>query len=255
MYKSVLEDNMLRIFSASKSYAKSTFKAVDNLTLHVKKGVIYGFIGPNGAGKTTTIKMLTGILPFEEGNIEINGFDIKRDPINAKKSIGFVPDNHVIYEKLTGREYINFMADIYRVDLAERKRRAEKYLEMFNLTKDVDSQISSYSHGMKQKICVIGALIHNPPLWVLDEPLTGLDPQSSFELKNLMREHTKQGNTVFFSTHVLEVAEKLCDRIGIINKGKLILEGTMDEIKAMGGKDESLEQIFIKITNQQNIQI
>ncbi|HHW89768.1 MAG TPA: ABC transporter ATP-binding protein [Clostridiales bacterium] len=246
---------MLRIFSASKSYAKSTFKAVDNLTLHVKKGVIYGFIGPNGAGKTTTIKMLTGILPFEEGNIEINGFDIKRDPINAKKSIGFVPDNHVIYEKLTGREYINFMADIYRVDLAERKRRAEKYLEMFNLTKDVDSQISSYSHGMKQKICVIGALIHNPPLWVLDEPLTGLDPQSSFELKNLMREHTKQGNTVFFSTHVLEVAEKLCDRIGIINKGKLILEGTMDEIKAMGGKDESLEQIFIKITNQQNIQI
>ena len=145
---------MLRIFSASKSYAKSTFKAVDNLTLHVKKGVIYGFIGPNGAGKTTTIKMLTGILPFEEGNIEINGFDIKRDPINAKKSIGFVPDNHIIYEKLTGREYINFMADIYKVDLAERKRRAEKYLEMFNLTKDVDSQISSYSHGMKQKICV-----------------------------------------------------------------------------------------------------
>lgn len=198
--------------------------------------------------------MLTGILPFEEGNIEINGFDIKRDPINAK-SIGFVPDNHIIYEKLTGREYINFMADIYKVDLAERKRRAEKYLEMFNLTKDVDSQISSYSHGMKQKICVIGALIHNPPLWVLDEPLTGLDPQSSFELKNLMREHTKQGNTVFFSTHVLEVAEKLCDRIGIINKGKLILEGTMDEIKAMGGKDESLEQIFIKITNQQNVQI
>ena len=246
---------MLKIFSVSKSYAKSTFKAVDNLSLHVKKGVIYGFIGPNGAGKTTTIKMLTGILPFEEGNIEINGFDIKRDPINAKKSIGFVPDNHIIYEKLTGREYINFMADIYKVDLAERKRRAEKYLEMFNLTKDVDSQISSYSHGMKQKICVIGALIHNPPLWVLDEPLTGLDPQSSFELKNLMREHTKQGNTVFFSTHVLEVAEKLCDRIGIINKGKLILEGTMDEIKAMGGKDESLEQIFIKITNQQNVQI
>lgn len=246
---------MLKIFSVSKSYAKSTFKAVDDLSLHVKKGVIYGFIGPNGAGKTTTIKMLTGILPFEEGNIEINGFDLKRDPINAKRSIGFVPDNHVIYEKLTGREYINFMADIYRVDLEQRKKLSEKYLEMFNLTKDVDSQISSYSHGMKQKICVIGALIHNPPLWVLDEPLTGLDPQSSFELKKLMREHTKQGNSVFFSTHVLEVAEKLCDRIGIINKGKLILEGTMDEIKAMGDKDESLEQIFLKITNQQNVQI
>ncbi|HEY8443836.1 MAG TPA: ABC transporter ATP-binding protein [Clostridia bacterium] len=246
---------MLNIFSVSKSYAKSTFKAVDNLNLRVEKGVIYGFIGPNGAGKTTTIKMLTGILPFDEGNIEINGYDIKRDPINAKRSIGFVPDNHVIYEKLTGREYINFMADIYKVDLAERKRRAERYLEMFNLTKDVDNQISSYSHGMKQKICVIGALIHNPPLWVLDEPLTGLDPQSSYELKNLMREHTKQGNTVFFSTHVLEVAEKLCDRIGIINKGKLILEGTMEEIKAMGGKDESLEQIFLKITNPNNVQI
>jgi ABC-2 type transport system ATP-binding protein len=246
---------MLKIFSVSKSYAKSTFKAVDNLSLRVEKGVIYGFIGPNGAGKTTTIKMMTGILPFEEGNIEINGYDIKRDPINAKRSIGFVPDNHVIYQKLTGREYLNFMADLYRVDLNERKIRAEKYLEMFNLTKDVDSQISSYSHGMKQKICVIGALIHNPPLWVLDEPLTGLDPQSSYELKNLMREHTKQGNTVFFSTHVLEVAEKLCDRIGIINKGKLVLEGTMDEIKALGGKDESLEQIFLKITNQQNVQV
>ncbi|HEY8424052.1 MAG TPA: ABC transporter ATP-binding protein [Clostridia bacterium] len=246
---------MLKIFSVSKSYAKSSFKAVDNLTLHVKKGVIYGFIGPNGAGKTTTIKMLTGILPFDEGNIEINGYDIKRDPINAKRSIGFVPDNHVIYEKLTGREYINFMADIYRVDLAERKRRAERLLEMFNLTKDVDAQISSYSHGMKQKICVIGALIHNPPLWVLDEPLTGLDPQSAYELKNLMREHVKEGNTVFFSTHVLEVAEKLCDRIGIINKGRLVAEGTMEEIKAMGGKDESLEQIFLKITNQQNVEI
>ena len=239
---------MLKIFSVSKSYAKSTYKAVDELTLNVKKGVIYGFIGPNGAGKTTTIKMLTGILPFDEGSIEINGFDLKRDSINAKRSIGFVPDNHVIYEKLTGREYLNFMADVYKVDLNQRKLLSEKYLELFNLTKDVDSQISSYSHGMKQKICVIGALIHNPPLWVLDEPLTGLDPQSAFELKNLMREHTKEGNTVFFSTHVLEVAEKLCDRIGIINKGKLILEGTMDEIKAMGTAGESLEQIFLRLT-------
>lgn len=243
---------MLKIFSVNKSYAKSTFKAVDELTLNAKKGVIYGFIGPNGAGKTTTIKMLTGILPFDEGSIEINGYDLKRDSINAKRSIGFVPDNHVIYEKLTGREYLNFMADIYKVDLKQRKTLSEKYLELFSLTKDVDSQISSYSHGMKQKICVIGALIHNPPLWVLDEPLTGLDPQSSFELKNLMREHTKEGNTVFFSTHVLEVAEKLCDRIGIINKGKLILEGTMDEIKAMGGKDESLEEIFLKLTKSNN---
>ncbi|HEY8389683.1 MAG TPA: ABC transporter ATP-binding protein [Clostridia bacterium] len=241
---------MLKILSVSKTYAKSTFKAVDNLTLHAKKGVIYGFIGPNGAGKTTTIKMLTGILPFEEGSIEINGYDLKRDTINAKRSIGFVPDNHVIYEKLTGREYINFMADIYKVDLRQRKQLADKYLEMFNLTKDVDSQISSYSHGMKQKICVIGALIHNPPLWVLDEPLTGLDPQSAFELKNLMKEHTKEGNTVFFSTHVLEVAEKLCDRIGIINKGQLILEGTMDEIKAMGQEGESLEQIFLRLTKR-----
>lgn len=244
---------MLQILSVSKAYAKSKVKAVDELTLHVRKGDIYGFIGPNGAGKTTTIKMITGILPFTEGNITINGYDLKTNPIAAKRNIGFVPDDHVIYDKLTGREYINFMADIYGVDLETRKKLADRYLEIFNLTKDVDARISTYSHGMKQKIAVIGALIHNPALWVLDEPLTGLDPQSAYELKKLMREHANQGNSVFFSTHVLEVAEKLCDRIGIISGGKLIMEGTMDEIKALGKEGESLEDIFIKLTRKKDI--
>lgn len=239
---------MLKIFSVSKTYSHSNFRAVDNLSLRVEPGVIYGFIGPNGAGKTTTLKMLTGILNFDEGNIEINGHDLKRDTINAKRNIGFVPDNHIIYDKLTGQEYINFMADIYGVNFNDRKELAKKYLDIFNLARDINSQIASYSHGMKQKLSIIGALIHKPSLWVLDEPLTGLDPQSAYELKNLMREHAKQGYSVFFSTHVLEVAEKLCDRIGIINKGKLIKEGTMEDIKTLGKAGESLEEIFIKLT-------
>lgn len=240
---------MLNIKAVSKAYSKSKYFAVSGLSLNVEKGVIYGFIGPNGAGKTTTIKMLTGILPFEHGSIAVDGYDIRRDPIQAKKSMGYVSDSHVIYDRLTGREYINFMADMYGVDAVTRKERADKYLEIFNLAKDVDSQIASYSHGMKQKISVIGALIHNPRLWVLDEPLTGLDPQSAYELKELMRAHTRQGNSVFFSTHVLEVAEKLCDRIGIISQGRLIFEGTIEDIKNKF-KDMSLEQAFITLIKE-----
>ncbi|WP_251612439.1 ABC transporter ATP-binding protein [Pumilibacter muris] len=237
---------MLKIENLSKSYAKSEVKAVDGLSLELKPGEIFGFLGPNGAGKTTTIKILTGILQYEEGSVSVCGYDLKTQSNDAKRNIGYVSDSHVIYDKLTGREYVDFMADVYGVDIATRKERADRLLEKFELTDAFDSQIKTYSHGMKQKISIIGALIHNPNLWVLDEPMTGLDPQSAFQLKELMRAHCAEGKTVFFSTHVLEVAEKICDRIGIIVKGKLIIAGNLEEIKAAQG-DSSLEDIFLSV--------
>lgn len=237
---------MLKISHLSKAYNKSTVKAVDDLNLELNEGEIFGFLGPNGAGKTTTIKMLTGILSYEEGDIEVCGHDLKRDSIAAKKNIGYVSDNDVIYDKLTGKEYVDFLADIYGVDVATRKERAERMLKIFNLKDAFNNPIKTYSHGMKQKISIIGALIHNPKLWVLDEPMMGLDPQSAYELKELMKQHCREGNTVFFSTHVLEVAEKLCDRVGIIVKGKLVLSGSVAEIKDKA-HDESLEEIFLSV--------
>ena len=240
---------MLKISHVSKTYNHSPVKAVDDLSLELKPGEIYGFLGPNGAGKTTTIKMLTGILSYEEGDIEICGYDMKRDPINAKRNVGYVSDNDVIYDKLSGKEYIDFLADIYGVSLADRKARAERMLDLFHLTEAFNNPIKTYSHGMKQKISIIGALIHSPKLWVLDEPMMGLDPQSAYELKELMRRHCAEGNTVFFSTHVLEVAEKLCDRVGIIVKGKLVTSGTIDEVKAQAN-DESLEEAFLSVAGE-----
>ncbi|MCL2751567.1 MAG: ABC transporter ATP-binding protein, partial [Firmicutes bacterium] len=191
-----------------------------------------------------------GILLADEGEITIGGVDIRKDPIEAKRQIGYVPDNHSMYDRLSGREYINFMADVFGVSKSERAERADRLLQIMNLTADVDNLIRSYSHGMKQKICVIGALIHNPKVWILDEPLTGLDPQSSFELKKMMREHADGGNLVFFSTHILEVAEKICDRLGIINKGRLLADGTLDEFKA-AHSNESLEAYFLRVTDSQ----
>jgi len=240
---------MLHFLNASKTYAKSPTKAVDNLTLQLNQGEIFGFLGPNGAGKTTAIKMATGILEFEEGQIEICGINIKNNPLPAKQNIGFVSDSHILFDKLTGREYVDFLADIYGVSKQDRQSRAEEMLEIFSLKHAFDSPISSYSHGMKQKISIIGALIHNPKLWILDEPLIGLDPQSAFELKKLMRTHCDKGNTVFFSTHILEVAEKLCDRVGIIVKGRLELVGSLDQIKQMQG-DKSLEDLFLSIAKR-----
>ena len=237
---------MLKISNLSKSYAKGNKKAVDSLNLEIKNGEIFGFIGPNGAGKTTTIKMITGILNPDRGEIEINGHSLKDDPIAAKMSMGYVPDNHDIYEMLTGREYLSFMADMYNVPMRERKERIERYLSQFELDKAVDSQIKSYSHGMKQKLVITGALLHEPALWILDEPLVGLDPRSAMLLKEQMRAHCSAGNTVFFSTHVLEVAERLCDRIGIIDHGRLIAVGTLDELRSNSG--ETLESIFIERT-------
>lgn len=240
---------MLKITHLTKRYGRSEEKAVDDLSLELQPGEIFGFLGPNGAGKTTTIKSLTGILPFDEGRIEICGEDLVRSPLQAKRNFGYVSDSHILYDKLTGREYIDFMADMYGVDVDTRKARADALLGRFSLTDAFDQPIKSYSHGMKQKINIIGALIHSPNLWVLDEPMTGLDPQSSFELKEMMREHCAQGKTVFFSTHVLEVAEKLCDRVGIIVKGKLIMVGPMDEIKAKS-TDKSLEEVFLSVAGE-----
>jgi len=240
---------MISIRNVSKSYNRGTVKAVDNLNLNVEKGEIFGFLGPNGAGKTTTIKMMTGLLNPDEGIIEINGTDIRKNPIKAKENIGYVPDNPNLYERLTGTEYLNFMADVYRVPAKDRRERIEYFLEMFGLKDAASDLIKSYSHGMKQKIAITGALIHDPAVWILDEPMVGLDPKSSHLLKEQMRKHCSKGNTVFFSTHILEVAEKLCDRIGIIHKGKLIAIGTMDELRHGDNKD-SLENIFLELTEK-----
>ncbi len=242
---------MLEIEHVSMSYANSNVKAVDDLSLSLKPGEIFGFLGENGAGKTTTIKMLTGILPVKTGRISVCGYDIETEPIQAKSNLGYVPDSPIFFDKYTGREYIDFLGDIYGVSTAERAERAEPLLKKFGLENAYDSKISGYSHGMKQKIAIIGALIHLPALWVLDEPMTGLDPTSAFALKELMREHKEAGKTVFFSTHVLEVAEKLCDRVAIIRKGKLVLCGDIDELKAAKG-DESLEDLFLSVAGGEN---
>ncbi len=220
------------------------FKSVDNLTFNVKKGEILGFVGPNGAGKTTVIKMLTGILKPVEGNVIINGFDMNDKPLEAKQSLAYVADNPDILISLKGIEYINFIADIYKVPADIRQSRIDSLAERFGIKEALNTSMKEYSHGMRQKLMIIAALIHNPPAWILDEPMTGLDPSAAFELKSMMRTHADEGNCVLFSTHVLEVAEKLCDRILIINHGKDLYQGTVEDLeKSYSGED--LEQIFI----------
>jgi len=240
---------LISITGLSKSYNKGAVKAVDNLNMHVNHGEIFGFLGPNGAGKTTTIKMMIGLLNPDSGSIIINGHDIQREPLEVKRNIGYVPDNPDVYDRLTGIEYLNFMADVYGVPADLRKERIKYFLDIFELNDAATDLIKSYSHGMKQKIVLTGALIHDPAVWILDEPMVGLDPKSSHLLKELMRKHCEKGNTVFFSTHILEVAEKLCDRIGIIHKGKLIAVGTMDELR-QGDNAGSLENIFLELTEK-----
>ncbi|MCI5819968.1 MAG: ABC transporter ATP-binding protein [Acidaminococcus sp.] len=236
---------MLTIKHLVKRYPHSDRKAVDDINIELRPGEIFGFLGQNGAGKSTTIKCLTGILPFDEGSIEVCGYDLAKDPINAKYNIGYVPDNHSVYEKLTGVEYVNYVADLYRVPTDIRQERLEKYLKIFKLEAAANRQIKSYSHGMKQKICIIAALIHEPKLWVLDEPMMGLDPQSTAEIIAHMREHCAKGNTVFFSSHNLDLVKKLCHRVAIINQGKLI--DTFD-LKDNPENQENLEVRFFKIT-------
>ena len=239
---------MIKLNNVSKEYVQGT-KVVNNLNLEIKDGEIFGFLGPNGAGKTTTLKMITGTTSITEGSIEINNFDITKEPLEAKKQFGFVPDSPDMFLRLKGIEYLRFMATIYGIDPNSINQKIEEYAKRFEIYDALNKQINDYSHGMRQKIILIGALIHDPKVWILDEPLTGLDPQSSFTLKEMMKEHTKNGNTVLFSTHVLEVAEKIVDRIGIVRKGELIFVGTINELKEKYNTSEgSLEELFLELT-------
>ena len=237
---------MIEIKNVSKSYKKGE-KVVDNINLKINDGEIFGFIGLNGAGKTTTIKMITGILEIDEGNIFIDGKSIITSPIEAKKQIGLVPDSPDMFLKLKGIEYLNFIADCYNVSKEERIEKIEKFAKEFQIYDDLEDKIESYSHGMRQKIVIIGVLLHNPQNWILDEPITGLDPKGAYDLKKTMREYANSGKTVFFSTHILEIADELCDRIGIINKGKIIFIGTLKELKEKFGDKKTLEEIFLDI--------
>ena len=238
---------MISIKGVTKTYGGEKV-AVDNLDLEIEEGQITGFIGPNGAGKTTTLKMITGILMPDKGEIKLNGNDIAKEPLKTKFQFGFVPDSPDMFLRLKGIEYLNFMADLYNVSTTERKSQIENMSERFEMKEALGDKILSYSHGMRQKIVIMGALIHSPSVWILDEPLTGLDPKSAYELKEMMKEHVKLGNSVLFSTHVLEVAEKLCDKVAIINKGKLIFSGTLEELKGKHKEGESLENIFLEVT-------
>lgn len=232
---------MLRIEKLTKIYGDK--KAVDDLSLHIRRGEIYGFIGHNGAGKTTTLKSIAGILDFDEGEIYVDGTSIKSDPVECKKKLAYIPDNPDLYDFMSGIKYLNFIADIFGVSAAERQEKIRKYADIFELTSDLAQPISSYSHGMKQKLAVISAWMHSPKLIIMDEPFVGLDPKAAFKLKEMMREHCDNGGAIFFSTHVLEVAEKLCDKVAIIKQGKLIKSGTMEEVKG----DESLEEVFLEL--------
>lgn len=239
---------MIEIKNVTKVFGGKN-KAVDQLSVNIPTGEIIGFIGPNGAGKTTTIKMITGVLNPDEGSITINGKDIVKEPMEAKKEFGIVPDSADIFLRLKGIEYLNFMGDIYEVASDVRKRRIEEFAETFEMKNALNDKILSYSHGMRQKIVIMGVLLSDPNVWILDEPLTGLDPQSAFKLKEMMKEHAAKGNTVFFSTHVLEVAEKLCDKVIIIDKGSIRFFGTLEELQTQHPTCTSLEDVFLEVVN------
>lgn len=232
---------MLKIEHLSKSFGEK--KAVNDLSLHIKPGEIYGFIGHNGAGKTTTLKSVVGIQQFDAGEILIDGVSIQKDPIACKKKFAYIPDNPDIYDFMSGIKYLNFIGDVFAVPETERQERIQKYASVFELTNDLGQPIASYSHGMKQKLAIIAAWMHAPKLIIMDEPFVGLDPKASHILKGMMRELCDKGGAIFFSTHVLEVAEKLCDKVAIIKNGTLIRSGTMDEVKG----DDSLEEVFLEL--------
>lgn len=235
---------MLNIQHLSKAYGEK--KAVDDLSLHIAPGEIYGFIGHNGAGKTTTLKAVAGILNYDEGTILVDGVDNRKNPLDCKRRIAYIPDNPDIYDFMTGIKYLNFIADVFGVDENIRQERIRKYAELFELTNDLGQPIAAYSHGMKQKLAIIAAWMHDPKLIIMDEPFVGLDPKASHLLKGMMREVCDNGGAIFFSTHVLEVAEKLCDKVAIIKGGKLIRSGTMEEVKG----DDSLEEVFLELEGE-----
>ncbi|OOM75361.1 ABC-type transporter ATP-binding protein EcsA [Clostridium puniceum] len=241
---------MINISNVTKSY-NGIYKAVDNLNLEIKDGEIYGLLGPNGAGKTTTIKMITGIIAPTNGRIEINNIDINKDAVKAKEQFGYVPDSPDMFLRLTGIEYLNFMADVYGVSKEDRMKRIDEMSKRFEMGSAIGDKIQSYSHGMRQKIVLMGVMVHNPRVWILDEPMTGLDPKSAFSLKEMMREHADAGNTVIFSTHVLEVAEKVCDKVAIIHKGQLIFNGTLNDMHNNFKENESLEEMFLEMTENE----
>ena len=237
---------MLEIQHYSKSYGEGK-KAADDVTLMVESGDIYGFIGHNGAGKSTTIRAVVGVLDFTEGDIFIDGHSVKDEPMECKKVTAYIPDNPDLYENLTGIQYLNFIADVFEISAADREERIKKYGDLFEITQDLGDLISSYSHGMKQKVAIISALIHDPKLLVLDEPFVGLDPKASFTLKEIMHEMCARGTAVFFSTHVLDVAEKLCNKVAIIKHGRIIFSGTMEELT----EGQSLEEAFLEADNEE----
>ena len=238
-------ENMLEIKNLTKTYG--TKKAVDNLSLTVKDGELCAFIGKNGAGKTTTIKCVCGIIDFDNGEIIVNGKNIKQEPLDAKQTFAYIPDNPSMYDFMTAISYLNFVCDIYKVNKKDRRERIEMYASLFEIKENLGQEISSFSHGMKQKLAIISALVHNPKLIILDEPFVGLDPTSTHKLKNIMKDLTKLGVSIFFSTHILEVAEKLCDHVIILNDGKIVKQGTMKEVLG----DESLENIFLELNENE----
>ncbi|MDD5920169.1 MAG: ABC transporter ATP-binding protein [Oscillospiraceae bacterium] len=235
---------MLKIDHLTKTYGEK--KAVDELNLHIKPGEIYGFIGHNGAGKTTTLKSVAGILQFDQGEILIDGKSIRTDPIACKREIAYIPDNPDLYDYMSGIKYLNFIADIFGISAADRQARIRQYAGLFELTEDLAQPIAAYSHGMKQKLAIIAAWLHRPKLIIMDEPFVGLDPKASHQLKGMMRDICDEGGAIFFSTHVLEVAEKLCDKVAIIKGGKLIRSGAMEEVKG----DDSLEEVFLELEGE-----
>lgn len=237
---------MLKITNYTKKYNERKI-AVSDLSLTVEKGDLFAFIGHNGAGKSTTIKSIAGILPFEEGEILIDGVSIKKDPVKCKKMIAYIPDNPDLYESLTGIDYLNFIADIFDVEVNKRKNIIEKYTTLFGIKDALNNYIGTYSHGMRQKLAIVSALVHEPKLLILDEPFVGLDPLAAFSVKEMMREFCANGGAIFFSTHVLEVAEKLCNKIAIIKEGKLIVSGLMDDVT----KNASLEDVFLELSDHE----
>ena len=238
---------ILQIENLHKKY--NDFEAIKGINLSINTGEIYGLLGPNGAGKSTIIKSMVGIQPITEGNIEICGLDVKSQPVQAKSVIGYVPDHYALYEKLTGREYINYIADIFEVSQKDRDERIEKYIKLFELEHSIDSKIKTYSHGMKQKITIMAALVHEPKVWILDEPLTGLDPNSIYQVKECMKQHAAKGNIVFFSSHIIDIVEKLCGRIAIIKKGHIKCVKKLSEIESTG---ISLEQFYLNTIEGSN---
>lgn len=240
---------MIKVENFTKEYSIDK-KAVDDISFEARDGEIFGFLGPNGAGKSTTIKSIVGINSKTKGEISINGLTLEDDPIEYKKQFSYVPDNPELFENYSGNEYINFLADIYGVDSKTRQERLDYYLGFFDIRDAMNDQISTYSHGMAQRLAIIGALIHDPQVLILDEPMVGLDAKSAYNLKEILRERAKSGKCIMFSTHVMEVAQELCDRIGIINKGKLIAIGSLDEIKHIANNDGTLESIFLELTDE-----